>query len=90
MPAHSRSLNGVAKLAYGGHPRLNSASPTKVVDGRNKSGHDGLCSVMPAHSRSLNGVAKLAYGGHPRLKSASSKKDVDGRNKSGHDALHDD
>jgi len=47
MPAHSRSLNGVAKLAYGGHPRLNSASPTKVVDGRNKSDHDGLYLSCP-------------------------------------------
>ena len=41
MPAHSRSKNGVASLAYvaGIHVFTNRA---KDVDGRNKSGHDGL------------------------------------------------
>jgi hypothetical protein len=39
MPARSRSQNGVASLAYGGHPRL-AVSMREDVDGRNTSGHD--------------------------------------------------
>jgi hypothetical protein len=40
MPAHSRSKNGVASLAYvAGIHVLESAH--KDVDGRNKSGQDG-------------------------------------------------
>jgi hypothetical protein len=39
MPAHSRSKNGVASLAYvAGIHVLNAEK--QVVDGRNKSGHD--------------------------------------------------
>ena len=38
MPAHSRSQNGVASLASGGHPHLRRI--TEDVDGRNKSGHN--------------------------------------------------
>jgi hypothetical protein len=33
MPAHSRSQNGVASLAYGGHPPVKSCK--SGVDGRN-------------------------------------------------------
>jgi hypothetical protein len=40
MPAHSRSQNGVASLAYGGHPRLKRYVRIEDVDGRNESGHD--------------------------------------------------
>jgi hypothetical protein len=41
MPAHSRSKNGVASLAYvaGIHALL--ALNSKVVDGRDEPGHDG-------------------------------------------------
>ena len=43
MPAHSRSKNGVASLAYvaGIHVFCR-----QVVDGRNKSGHDGLWRAL--------------------------------------------
>jgi len=41
MPAHSRSKNGVASLAYGGHPHLYTyIGDNKGVDGRDKPGHD--------------------------------------------------
>jgi len=39
MPAHSRSKNGVASLAYVTGIHVFNAQ-TKDVDGRNKSGHD--------------------------------------------------
>jgi hypothetical protein len=42
MPAHSRSKNGVALLAYVVGIHVFHASPSKDVDGRNKSGHDEL------------------------------------------------
>ena len=38
MPAFSRSQNGVASLAY--VAGIHVLSTEKVVDGRNKSGHD--------------------------------------------------
>jgi len=41
MPAHSRSKNGVASLAYRGHLRLKSTW-MEDVDGRDKPGHDVL------------------------------------------------
>jgi hypothetical protein len=41
MPAHSRSQNGVASLAYvAGIHVLIANYNSKDVDGRNKSGHD--------------------------------------------------
>jgi hypothetical protein len=40
MPAHSRSKNGVASLAYVAGIHVFSAEE-EDVDGRNKSGHDG-------------------------------------------------
>src|SRR5207248_5109623 len=46
MPAHTRLQNGVASFAYGGHPCLLIDSlETKVVDGRNKCGHDASRKV---------------------------------------------
>jgi hypothetical protein len=42
MPAHSRSKNGVASLAYVAGIHVLNAAPNKDVDGRNKSGHDEL------------------------------------------------
>jgi hypothetical protein len=41
MPAHSRSKNGVASLAYVADIHVLNRR-YKDVDGRNKSGHDGL------------------------------------------------
>ena len=38
MPAHSRSKNGVASLAYVAGIRV--FAPKQIVDGRNRSGHD--------------------------------------------------
>jgi hypothetical protein len=40
MPAHSRSKNGVALLAYVAGIHVLAAEKDKDVDGRNKSGHD--------------------------------------------------
>jgi hypothetical protein len=40
MPAHSRSKNGVALLAYVAGIHVLKSSRAKGVDGRNKSGHD--------------------------------------------------
>jgi hypothetical protein len=47
MPAHGRSKNGIASLAYvaGIHVLLFIAK--EDVDGRNKSGHDEV--AMPCH-----------------------------------------
>ena len=46
MPAHSRSKNGVASLAYvvGIHV-LAEAHKVKDVDGRDKPGHDENCDL---------------------------------------------
>jgi len=45
MPAHSRSKNGVASLAYvAGIHVLKIYIGGKNVDGRNKSGHDDRVS----------------------------------------------
>jgi hypothetical protein len=42
MPAHSRSKNGVASLAYvAGIPMIVAKLCQLKRDGRNKSGHDG-------------------------------------------------
>ena len=43
MPAHSRSKNGVASLAYvaGIHALLGRKQEREGVDGRDKPGHDG-------------------------------------------------
>jgi len=40
MPADSRSKNGIASLAYVAGIHVFAERP-QVVDGRNKSGHDG-------------------------------------------------
>jgi hypothetical protein len=40
MPAHSRSKNGVASLAYVAGIHVLGATESKAADGRNKSGHD--------------------------------------------------
>jgi len=46
MPAHSRSKNGVASLAY--VAGIHVCKPrSKDVDGRNKSGHDELVTARP-------------------------------------------
>jgi hypothetical protein len=42
MPAHSRSKNGVASLAYVAGIHVLNAVPNENVDDRNKSGHDEL------------------------------------------------
>jgi hypothetical protein len=49
MPAHSRSKNGVASLAYvaGIHVFL-GAQQTKDVNGRDKPGHDVVCKLARA------------------------------------------
>ena len=46
MPAHSRSKNGVASLAYVAGIHVLNTVPNKDVDGRNKSGHDELADVL--------------------------------------------
>jgi hypothetical protein len=40
VPAHSRSKDGVASLAYVAGIHVLNAEASKGVDGRNKSGHD--------------------------------------------------
>ena len=51
MPAHSRSNNGVASLAYvAGHPRLSWVGKVEDVGGRDKPSHDGI-SMVKADSR---------------------------------------
>jgi hypothetical protein len=40
MPAHSRSVNGVASLTYVAGIHVLNLSIPEGVDGRNKSGHD--------------------------------------------------
>jgi hypothetical protein len=42
MPAHSRSKNGVASLAYVAGIHVLNAAPNKDTDGRSRSGHDEL------------------------------------------------
>ncbi len=42
MPAHSRSKNGVASLAYDAGIHLFTATLLKNVDGRVKPGHDDI------------------------------------------------
>jgi hypothetical protein len=42
MAGPSRSKNGVASLAYVASIYVLNASSNKDVDGRNKSGHDGM------------------------------------------------
>ena len=46
MPAHSRSKNGVAPLAYVAGIHVLAAEPNEDVDGRNKSGHDAAADVL--------------------------------------------
>ena len=46
MPAHSRSKNGVASLAYVAGIHVLAAAPNEDVDGRNKSGHDAAADVL--------------------------------------------
>jgi hypothetical protein len=46
MPAHSRSKNGVASLAYVAGIHVLNAARNKDVDGRNKSGHDESADVL--------------------------------------------
>jgi hypothetical protein len=41
MPAHSRSKNGVASLAYVAGIHVLMHQKNKGVDGRDKPGHDG-------------------------------------------------
>jgi hypothetical protein len=41
MPGHSRSKNGVASLAYVPGIHVLTVVGLKVVDGRDKPGHDG-------------------------------------------------
>jgi hypothetical protein len=45
MPAHSRSKNGVASLAYVAGIHVFEPA-NKDVDGRNKSGHDASADVL--------------------------------------------
>jgi hypothetical protein len=40
MPAHSRSKNGVASLAYVAGIHVFASAKLKVVDGRDKPDHD--------------------------------------------------
>jgi hypothetical protein len=40
MPAHSRSMNGIASLAYVADIHVLVPSQSKDVDARNKCGHD--------------------------------------------------
>ena len=49
MPARSRSKNGVASLAHVGDIHVLSAGLIKDVDGRSKSGHDGLNASYDIH-----------------------------------------
>ena len=49
MPAHSRSKNGVASLAYvAGIYVLLSAARQEDVDGRDEPGHDGESAIYLA------------------------------------------
>jgi len=52
MPGHGRSKNGVASLAYVPGIRVFFGLRRKqVVDGRNKSGHDGTgAATLPGWS----------------------------------------
>jgi hypothetical protein len=45
MPAHSRSKNGVASLAYVAGIHVLGKANIQDVNGRNKSGHDGRSNV---------------------------------------------
>jgi hypothetical protein len=61
MPAHSRSKNGVASLAYGRrHPRL---SRKKNVDGRDKPGHDEIREDCPLVAVAQHRLIARAFAG---------------------------
>jgi hypothetical protein len=77
MPAHSRSKNGVASLAY-------SRSKNGVASLAYSRSKNGVASL--AYSRSKNGVASLAYVAGIHVL-ALLQKDVDGRDKPGHDGI---
>jgi len=63
MPAHSRSKNGVASLAYGRHPRLLCFNEDKDVDGRDKPGHDAVPnSIKTQNALPLLQSRGLAHG----------------------------
>jgi hypothetical protein len=49
MPAHSRSKNGVASLAYVAGIHVLNAASKQDMDGRNKSGHDEPPASSAAH-----------------------------------------
>jgi hypothetical protein len=54
MPAHSRSKNGIASLAYvAGIHIFQRTTRKQLVDGRNKSGHD------ESHSAASRGGGRI-------------------------------